>query len=89
MKKFKEIREVISKIRRGQKLQKKDIPHIPDHIRNSYIDKKILARIDFDSESIYQKKTGHTLYGPRDFVNKMNIDQLIKSIEKKVSKLKL
>jgi len=82
-------KEYTSKINRSVKLKTKDIPYIEDYIKNSYMDKKILARIDFDSESIYQKKTGHTIFSKRDYVNKMTVDQLIKAIEKKVSKLKL
>jgi hypothetical protein len=80
--------EWLSKIKRGAKLTKKDVPHIEDHIKHSYIDKESLAKISFDSESIYHAKTGKTVFSPRDYIGKLDIDGLIKAIEKKVKNLR-
>tara|TARA_B100000287_G_scaffold184956_1_gene174904 strand:+ start:72 stop:320 length:249 start_codon:yes stop_codon:yes gene_type:complete len=81
---MKTFKEWLSPIKRGKVLQKKDIPHIDDHLSHSYMDKKIYDKIAFDNDAIYLKKTGKTIVSPRDYVNKITIDDLIKLLMKKV-----
>ena len=88
MKSFKvfseEVTEALSKIQRGNKLQKKDISHVEDHIMKSYLDKRVKDKIAFDDDAIYLQRSGKTIMTSRDYVGKMDIDTLIKTLEKKV-----
>jgi len=79
-----EVTEVLSKIQRGKKLQKKDISNVEDHIMKSYLDKKVKDKIAFDDDSIYLQRSGKTIMTSRDYVGKMDIDMLIRTLEKKV-----
>ena len=76
--------EALSKIQRGKKLQKKDVSHVEDHIMKSYLDKKVKDKIAFDDDAIYLQKGGKTIMTSRDYVGKMDIDTLLKTLEKKV-----
>ena len=88
MKSFKvfseEVTEALSKIQRGNKLQKKDISNVEDHIMKSYLDKRVKDKIAFDDDAIYLQRSGKTIMTSRDYVGKMDIDTLIKTLEKKV-----
>tara|TARA_B100000073_G_scaffold53795_1_gene39654 strand:+ start:751 stop:999 length:249 start_codon:yes stop_codon:yes gene_type:complete len=77
-------KEWLSPIKRGKKLQKKDIPHIDDHLSHSYMDKKIYDKISFDNDAIYLKKTGKNIITSKDYLNKMTIDDVIQTLMKKV-----
>lgn len=80
-----EVTEALSKIKRGSKLQKKDISNVEDHIMKSYLDKRVKDKIAFDDDAIYLQRSGKTIMTSRDYVGKMDIDTLIKTLEKKVN----
>jgi hypothetical protein len=81
---MKTFKEWLSPIKRGKKLQKKDIPHIEDHLYHSYIDKKVLDKIAFDNDAIYLRKTSKNIITSKDYLNKMTIDDVIQTLMKKV-----
>ena len=77
-------KEYLSKIQRGKKLTHRDIPHIEDHLTHSYIEKDILAKIAFDDDAIYLKKTGKTIISSKQYLKKMTIDDVIAYLRDKV-----
>lgn len=79
-----QIKEWLSPIKRGRKLEKKDIPHIQDHLMHSYLDKSIYDKLGFDDDAIYLAKNGKNIVTSRDYLKKMTIDDVIKLIQSKV-----
>ena len=81
---MKTFKEWLSPIKRGRKLTRKDVPHVQDHISHSYLEKEIKDKISFDGDAIYLKKTGKTIITSKQYVNKMDIDSVIKVLRQKV-----
>ena len=81
---MKTFKEWFSPIKRGKKLTRKDVPHVQDHISHSYLEKSIQDKISFDNDAIYLKKTGKTIITSKQYINKMEIDDVIKLLRQKV-----